>query len=176
MIKLQLKRLQSLVEVLIFNAKWILSVFYFGLIALLCVFAFNTVREILETLRHPGTLTVEILMEFLDKAMIANLVRTVITGSWHSFVNKNHGVPNENISGGMLKVKLSTSLVMIAAVHMLRIFLESHNIREQIMLIVLFIAASLSMVFVEYMHMKIEKLEHKTHTKEKESKHEVESH
>jgi uncharacterized membrane protein YqhA len=43
--------------------------------------------------------------------MIANLVKMIITGSYHSFVDKEHGFKGENANSGMLKVKISTSLI-----------------------------------------------------------------
>ena len=50
-------------------------------------------------------------LELVDITMIANLIKMIITGSYTSFVNKFHKAPGEKVSSGMLKVKMSTSLV-----------------------------------------------------------------
>jgi len=47
----------------------------------------------------------------VDIVMIANLVKMIITGSYHSFIDKTHNEEIEKVSSGMLKVKMSTSIL-----------------------------------------------------------------
>jgi uncharacterized membrane protein YqhA len=56
--------------------------------------------------------------------MIAIFVKMIITGSYHSFVDKNHGQPNESSSSGMLKVKLATSIMGVSSIHLLQSFIS----------------------------------------------------
>jgi uncharacterized membrane protein YqhA len=51
---------------------------------------------------HIANGDVMITLEAVDTVMIATLVKMIITGSYHSFVDKNHGQPNESSSSGML--------------------------------------------------------------------------
>jgi uncharacterized membrane protein YqhA len=47
---------------------------------------------------HIANGDVMITLEAVDTVMIATLVKMIITGSYHSFVDKNHGQPNESSS------------------------------------------------------------------------------
>ena len=55
-------------------------------------------------------------LEDVDIVMIANLVKMIITGSYNSFVSKKHDDENEKVSSGMLKVKMSTSIMGVSAI------------------------------------------------------------
>src|ERR1700685_3024264 len=89
------------IEKIIFNVRWLLIPFYFKLMwtLVLLMYTFFLKNE-LPTQQLIKTL------EDLDIVMIANLIKMIITGSYNSFVAKDHGYHNENMSSGVLKIKM----------------------------------------------------------------------
>lgn len=111
-------------------------------------------------------------VELLDMAMIANLGKSIITGSYNSFISKNHGYANENITSGMLKVKTATSLVGITAIALLSKSIVMDiaavgwgTLYKLAFIHGVFLTSSLVLAYVDYLHETIEikkdKLEHK---------------
>ena len=99
------------------------------------------------------------ILEFVDVVMIANLVKMVITGSYNSFVRKDHGYDNENISSGLLKVKIGTSLIGVASIHLLQTFVNStkigwDDIQKQIYLFCAFLIGALILSIIDFLHCK----------------------
>jgi hypothetical protein len=93
--------------------------------------------------------------------MIATLVKMIITGSYHSFVDKNHGQPNESSSSGMLKVKLATSIMGVSSIHLLQSFISAECvdwdvIYKQLIIHCAFIIGCLALAYVDYLHCKSE--------------------
>ena len=100
-------------------------------------------------------------IELIDMTMIANLGKMIITGSYNSFVSKDHGRSNEHISSGTLKVKMATSLVGITSIGLLQ---RSVNITAASWDVLLklafvhgiFLLSSMILEFVDYLHEKTE--------------------
>jgi len=114
-----LKSINKKIEFVIFNHKYILNAFLIKLIYTLLVLFYHWGIE--------GHLSNEDLintLEDLDIVMIANLVSFIIKGSYNSFISKDHGYSNENVSSGQLKVKMSTSIMGVSSVHLLKTFIE----------------------------------------------------
>lgn len=158
----------NIVETIIFNVRWTLIPFYFGLIIALCLYLYSYVVEIIHLI-NTGTTSPETMMftilALVDVVMVANLVKMIITGSYNSFVSKNHGYKNENVSSGMLKVKMSTSIIGVSSIHLLQSFVNVHNVSwddicKQLLIHGSFIIGALAMIFIEYYHAKVEQIEH----------------
>lgn len=115
---------KCLIEGIIFRSRWILPVFYVGLIIAMLFYVIAYGRELLELVNSSHELgpngVMLIILELLDMAMIANLIKMVNTGSYNSFVSKNHGYENDNMSSGVIKVKMSTSLMNVTAILLLQ--------------------------------------------------------
>jgi uncharacterized protein (TIGR00645 family) len=152
----------SLVESIVFNVKWVLLLFYVGLVAILLIFAFAYVREVAALVVHAASMSTEEMkiaaLEFVDVVMVANLIKMIITGSYNSFVSKDHGRPNENISSGTLKIKISTSIIVVSAIYLLRSFVSGNiapeEIRAKLWIFALFLATTLVLGILEYLHVK----------------------
>lgn len=162
------------IENIIFNVRWLLIPFYFGLIISLGAYVVSYFWEIYDLISKPIPHTETMmfaLLAFVDVVMVANLVKMIITGSYNSFVSKNHGFKNENISSGMLKVKMSTSIIGVSSIHLLQSFVNVNNvswdnINKQLLIHGAFIIGAISMIVIEYLHAKAEQIEHsitKTH-------------
>lgn len=98
-------------------------------------------------------------LEDVDIVMIANLVKMIITGSYTSSVNKNHGEANERVSSGMLKVKIGMSLIGVSSIYLLTEFLNDRPISQEMLFKLLtihgaFLIGALIMSIMDYLHVK----------------------
>jgi uncharacterized protein (TIGR00645 family) len=182
------KKLKSIIETIIFGSRWILTVFYFGLIVTLLAYTFVFCKEIYHMFLHIGhadkNSIMMTLLEIVDIVMIAGLIRMIYAGSYNSFVDKSHNMPGERISSGMLKVKMAMSIIGVSSIHLLQsfIYIENTNwnfIGMQLAIHGTFLIGYLMMAYGNYLHEKLELEEEKFHHKldsshklHKEEKHE----
>ncbi len=157
--KITTTKLKKGIEFIIFRVRWMLIPFYVKL--------FYTLARLLYAF-YEGHVSMELqlqTLEDIDIVMIANLVKMVITGSYNSFVSKDHGFSNENNSSGILKVKTMTSLMGICAIALLKSFLEvgkvsSDDLTKQLFIFGFFTLAAWALAKIDYIHVKGEALEH----------------
>ena len=101
-------------------------------------------------------------LEDVDIVMIANLVKMIIVGSYHSFVSKSHEYTEEvSLTSGILKVKIATSVIGVTTIHLLQTFLNStlmtnDLLYKQLLILASFIVGALSLAFIDYLHCKTE--------------------
>jgi uncharacterized protein (TIGR00645 family) len=118
-------KLRKTIEIIIFSVRWVLPIFYLVLFVSLLFYAYFDIHEFVEEYIYHfhelnKTSAMLVFIELIDIVMISNLGKMCITGSYNSFVSKLHGYKNENISSGLLKVKMSTSLVGVTAIALLQ--------------------------------------------------------
>jgi len=159
------RKLITFVEYVIFGSKWLLLPFYIVLILSLGVYTYFDLYEFIDYIEKLGISNKDSAMltfiELIDMTMIANLGKMIITGSYNSFVSKDHGRSNEHISSGTLKVKMATSLVGITSIGLLQ---RSVNITAASWDVLLklafvhgiFLLSSMILEFVDYLHEKTE--------------------
>jgi uncharacterized protein (TIGR00645 family) len=155
------------VENVIFNVKWILVLFYLGLVVVMLLYAYAFVRSILLLApQAPGFSTDQmkiVVLDFVDIVMVANLVKMIIAGSYNSFVSKAHGRPNENISSGTLKIKISTSIIVVCSIDLLRNLIipnvDWDHMRIKLSIFSLFLVTTLVLGILEYLHIKGQAIE-----------------
>lgn len=146
--------IKNFIENLIFQSKWLLIPFYVRLIYTLLSLLYH-----FYVYGHVSNEQVMLTLESVDIVMIANLIKMVITGSYHSFIDKNHTQDSESSSSGILKIKLSSSLIGISSIHLLQTFVNiekttTEAIMGQVIIHVAFILGCLGLAFVEYLHIK----------------------
>ncbi len=133
------------------------------------MYAWVYLKEVWHLCHEAGAITKEasmlLIVELIDMAMIANLVRMIVAGSYTSFVNKNHGEHSEKASSGTLKAKMATSLIGISSIHLLQTFIEHGFVYDghllgQLLIHVSFIIGAMALMWIEYIHVKAEVLEH----------------
>jgi uncharacterized protein (TIGR00645 family) len=189
--------MRRIVEKFLFNARWLLIPFYLVLICALVVYAWFDVMEFIHyisgLLHHhveagvkesnvdAKTVAMLTFIELIDMAMIANLGKMIITGSYNSFVSKEHGYKGENISSGMLKVKMATSLVGVTSIGLLQrsvnVLLVSWDELYKLAFIhCLFLLGAIVLEIVDYFHCKSEAIEQKVEFKEHQFKHLLNQH
>ena len=158
-------KIKKLIESFIFSSRWLLIPFYIGLFAAMLIYMFVYVKEIVHLVKEVGLLNKDAIMlsilEIVDIVMIANLVKMIITGSYNSFVDKNHGVQGENVGSGALKVKMSTSLMGVSSIHLLQSFINAHNVPwdelyKQIYIHAVFIVGAIALAVIDFLHEKSE--------------------
>ena len=145
----------------ILSSKWILIPFYVGLILILGEYAIFYSEKVYTAITNFKNITnnemLMIVLELVDMAMIANLTKMIITGSFNSFVHKFPLKLNENISSGMLKIKMSTSLIGVSSIHLLKSFIDAEHVDwnilyKQLAIHGAFILGALCLSYMEKLH------------------------
>lgn len=157
----------KLTERALFNIRWMLIPFYLGLVAVLVLYGYAYFNMIVEDFHAAGS-SIEhmklIVLDVIDGAMVANLIKMIATGSYNSFVSKGHGYANENVSSGMLKNKIATSVLVIMMIHLLKTFMEyevNFDLLEKNLAIYgATLLGAIILAGIEYLHIKGESLEH----------------
>jgi uncharacterized protein (TIGR00645 family) len=151
------KRIIKAIEWVIFSSKWLLIPFFLKL--------FITLANLLKAFILHGHLSNEDLMvtlEDVDIVMVACLVKMIITGSYNSFINKDHGRESENVSSGLLKVKMATSIIGVTTIHMLQTFVAIYSenppswdtIYKQTFIHAVFIIGAIALAIIDLIHHK----------------------
>ena len=99
----------------------------------------------------------------IDVVMIANLLIMVIVGGYETFVSRLNleGHPDQpewlsHVNAGVLKIKLSTAIIGISSIHLLKTFinaanLSEHTIKWQVVIHVVFLVSAVAMAAVDRM-------------------------
>jgi len=159
--KRQLMRL--IVEELLFSSKWLLIPFYLILVIALGLYAYFDITyfiSYLMDLKHVDKSSAMLmLIELIDIAMVAGLAKMIITGSYNSFVNKSNESSTENMSSGMLKVKMATSLIGITSITILEESIEIKGVDWDTLyklafVHIVFLFSAIILSIVDYLHEK----------------------
>lgn len=120
--------LRRIVERILFSSKWMLIPFYLGLMVAMLNFLVIDIKEVCHMVSESNSLDktsgMLVILELVDMAMIAALVRMIIIGGYTSFVNKNHSEDGEKSSSRVLKAKLGTALIGVSSINLLQTFIE----------------------------------------------------
>ena len=131
----QLKRVETGFEGLIFNSRWLMAPFYFGLVVSLAVLLLKFCMVLLEFIVHaPGSKESDIILgvlSLIDLSLTGNLILIVVFSGYENFVSKIDpgGHPDwpdwmTKIHFGGLKQKLLASIVAISAIQVLKAFMN----------------------------------------------------
>ena len=151
---------------IVFGSKWVLVPFYLGLVVIQVMYAVKYIIHVYGILPTFMSLseneTILCVLSFVDMVMIANLIRTIISGSYHAFIDRN-GPSSEHISSGYLKVKTAMSLVGVSAIHLLQTFINSESLTTRDIIVKcsihgVFLLSTICLAFVEYLHEKSNEL------------------
>jgi uncharacterized protein (TIGR00645 family) len=165
-----------IVEAIVFNVKWVLPVFYFGLVVVLALYGVLFLKEIWHLVLTANRMSTEelriVALDMGDIVMVANLIKMIIAGSYNSFITKDHGRPGENISSGMLKVKISTSVIVVATIGLLPEFVSFkpehlEALVGKLAMYAMFLWAARVLADIEFLHIRGEVLESKNEKHEK---------
>ena len=125
--------LEHLLEVVIFNARWLMAPFYLGLIIslamLMVVFGYELAHGLLPALTSPED-AIMLALSLIDLSLAGNLLLIVIFSGYENFVSKIDTAGHEDRPQWMgtvdfsgMKLKLIGSIVAISAISLLRSFM-----------------------------------------------------
>lgn len=141
------------IESLLLGTRWLLLPLYVALIATVVAIYVMVGRELVhlfgDILTIPESELVLILLAVLDLCLVANLLVMVAISSYESFISRID-VANETakpewlgkMDSANVKLKVSLSIVMISAIHLLRAFMMDTDTQRLITL------GGIHMVFV----------------------------
>jgi uncharacterized protein (TIGR00645 family) len=123
------------IEYVLFNSRWIMAPFYFGLVVALAVLFLKFLRMLWEFILHaPGAKSSETILDALsliDVTLVGNLILIVVFSGYENFVSRIDTSNNPTwpiwitkIDFAGLKQKLLASIVAITAIHVLEAFLN----------------------------------------------------
>jgi uncharacterized protein (TIGR00645 family) len=121
---------ERVAERTIFASRWLLAPFYvglaFSLLVLLIKFAENTVKLVSNALVSNSNDVITDVLSLIDLCLVASLLLIVMFAPYENFVSRFQLEDNKyrpswmgRVDFGDLKVKLLTSIVAIAAIHVL---------------------------------------------------------
>jgi uncharacterized protein (TIGR00645 family) len=87
------------------------------------------------------TIIMLVVLALIDVVMISNLLIMVIVGGYETFVSRMRleGHPDQpewlsHVNASVLKVKLSTAIIGISSIHLLKTFINAENYTEKVLL------------------------------------------
>ena len=158
-------------ERFIFWSRWLQAPLYLGLIVAQGIYVWLFMAElghllmsVIDSGGHISeTETMLVVLGLIDVVMIANLLIMVIIGGYETFVSRLDldGHPDQpewlsHVNAGVLKIKLSTAIIGISSIHLLKTFINAANIAEhtimwQVIIHVVFLVSALAMAMVDKM-------------------------
>jgi uncharacterized protein (TIGR00645 family) len=155
-------------EQFIFWSRWLQAPLYLGLIVAQGIYVYLFMMELWHLLASAfsgghisETETMLVVLGLIDVVMIANLLIMVIIGGYETFVSRldldNHPDQPEwlsHVNAGVLKIKLSTAIIGISSIHLLKTFINAANLSEhailwQVIIHVVFLFSALAMALVD---------------------------
>jgi len=137
-----MKAIERAIEQFIFFSRWFQLPVYLGLIVATMLYAFKFLQELWHLLSdfsvmNESTIMLSVL-GLIDISMVVNLLVIVFIGGYSTFVSKidfdNHEDKPDwlsKVNASSLKIKLIISLVSISGVHLLKTFIDIHNVPLQ---------------------------------------------
>ena len=169
-------------ESFIFASRWIQAPLYVGLIVAQVVYCWLFMVELSHLVAgafgpHHMTETdvMLIVLGLIDVVMIANLLVMVIVGGYETFVSRLdlEGHPDQpewlsHVNAGVLKIKLSTAIIGISSIHLLKSFINAGNLSQhtlmwQVIIHVVFLFSALAMALVDKTMTQTLTLQHQKH-------------
>jgi len=158
------KRAEMAFEGLLFNSRWLMAPFYFGLVIALAVLLYKFVVLIIEFIVHvPGASEADIILgvlSLIDVSLTGNLVLIVVFSGYENFVSRidPQGHPDwpewmTKIDFSGLKQKLLASIVAISAIQVLKAFMnietkfDSEKLMWLVIIHLVFVASALLLAF-----------------------------
>lgn len=128
-------RLEKSLENVIFNSRWLLAPFFFGLILAVLILLVKYVEEIVHLVYELGTLHHSIvvikILTLVDICLVGSLLLMIIFSGYEIFVSKIHVDNHEDKPSWMgkvdfsgLKLKVIGAIVAISAIDLLKNFVE----------------------------------------------------
>jgi len=164
-----MKKIESFLETLIFNSRWIMAPFYLGLCIALLALLYVFFQELMH-LFSPETLTSEssvivLVLTLIDVSFAGNLLIMVFFSGYENFVSKSDTHDNEDRPDWMgtvdfsgLKLKLISSIVAISGIQLLKVFFslkdgttDSETLKWYLIVHPVFVVSGLLLALMDYL-------------------------
>jgi uncharacterized protein (TIGR00645 family) len=132
-----MKPLELLVERIILSSRWLLVVFYLGLVAALAVygvsFGYKFWKVAINVLNYDEADMILAMLGLIDAALVASLIVMVMISGYENFVSRFDEEEDTDVSfigkldSGSLKIKVASSIVAISSIHLLQVFLNANQ-------------------------------------------------
>jgi uncharacterized protein (TIGR00645 family) len=130
---------ERILERFLFGSRWAMVPFFVGLLGALCVLLLKFLQKLAGTLTKVVSLSdTDVIMatlSLIDLALAASLVIIVVFSGYENFVSKLDIGDHKDRPDWMgkvdfagLKLKLVASIVAISAIHLLKTFMDIHQV------------------------------------------------
>lgn len=138
-----MKKLESMLEHLLFSSRWLIAPVYLGLVLALVLLLVKFGKELLvlyaEILSATGAELIIGVLTLVDIALIMGLLLIIIFSGYENFVSKMEDLHSHadrpdwmgHIGFSDLKIKLIGSIVAISAIELLKGFMNIHNLTDR---------------------------------------------
>lgn len=137
-----MKRVELLLEWVIFNSRWLLAPFYLGLVLAIALLLVKFAKEFMHfvplVFTGEGGDVIIGLLSLIDVVMIANLVLIIVLAGYENFVSRidtgnSEDRPNwmGHVGFAELKMKLIGSIVAISGIELLKAFMYVERLTNE---------------------------------------------
>lgn len=161
-----LDAIERMVGGLVVVSRYLLVVFYLGLVAALAVYAFVFARHVwMLAARHEDLSVLAALatmLQLIDAALVASLTIMVVFSNYENFVGRVISRDAREVSWlgkldpSSLKIKIATTIITIASIYMLKAFIDIEHhppgqLLWQLVICGFFVVAGLALVAIDRM-------------------------
>jgi uncharacterized protein (TIGR00645 family) len=130
-----LKKLETALESMMFNSRWLLAPFYIGMVGAVFLLLVKFLQEFIHVTPHildsSESEAILAILTLVDMSLVANLLLIIIFSGYENFVSKIDAAAHEDKPEWMgkvdfsgLKLKLIASIVAISAIELLKAFVN----------------------------------------------------
>lgn len=162
------------IEKIIYASRWLLAPIYLGLALGLLLYGVRFVAELWHLFQDVLTVSDEKMLlsvlHLIEIAMLANFMIMVIIGGFALFVKQLRGEAAQlqwldHIDPGVLKLKMSMSLLGVSSVHLLEAFVNAASVTTEtltklIVIHLVFVASTVAIAFVNRIGRRVPKVDH----------------
>ncbi|MCC7258382.1 MAG: TIGR00645 family protein [Gammaproteobacteria bacterium] len=130
--------LERFVEKLLFASRWLLAPLYLGLSLALVALGLKFFQEAWHVLSHALSSTeadmVLTVLAMIDIVLVGSLIVMVMFSGYENFVSRIDAAGTDTLGwlgkldAGTLKLKVAASIVAISSIHLLRVFMDAHQV------------------------------------------------
>lgn len=162
-----LVRLERVTERLLFGSRWLMAPFYLGLALSLALLMIKFVQELVHIapliLAMKDTDVILAILTLIDLSLAGNLLLMVIFTGYENFVSRIDAIDDANrpawmgkLDFGGLKLKLATSIVAISGIHLLKSFMNVHEVPAselywQVVMHITFVVSAVLLALMDYL-------------------------
>ena len=133
--------MSTIITKLMYYSRWLLAIFYGGLIGALGLFGFYYLLKLYKIFSHMGSLDndemILSMLSMIDMTLIASLIVMVLISGYDSFITKFNNLKGSDpmdelthVSSGGIKLKIATAIILISAIYILEILLDYQQFKS----------------------------------------------